>query len=194
MREQSIMLPAIRARGILSMQLERKRQALASQVAAIHWAVCALAILAAGLVQIHWDAIFGQPGVVAWSGRAILATVAATAWLLSTAWLHRELARRGERRLVLSQNDSRLQLLGDSLLAGIAAAIIWRGHESPLAAVGAWSICPTVLMMGVLSAVTISLDRAVGGHGPQYGAWVVRGRVMLAGVLVLVLGVLSVIR
>jgi hypothetical protein len=190
------------ARGILSMQLERKRQALASQVAAIHWAVCALAILAAGLVQIPWDAVAGQPGVMAWSGRAILAAGAATAWLLATAWLHRELARFDTRRLVLTQHDSRLQLIGDSLLAGIAAAIIWRGHESPLAAVGAWSICPVVLVMGMLSAVVISLDRAVGNGGPArasslvppYRQWVVRGRVLLAGVLGVVLGAMSVWR
>src|SRR6478735_8392060 len=73
--------------------------------------------------------------------------------------------------LGLTQNDSRLQLLGDSLLAGIAGAIIWRGHESPLAAVGAWSICPAILVMGVLSAVGLNLERVVGGgggHSPPY--------------------------
>ena len=177
------------------MQLERKRRAFASRVAAVHLAVCGLAILAAGLVQIPWDAVLGGPGFASWSGRAMLAAGAATAWLLATAWLHRELARRGEGRLGLTQNDSRLQLLGDSLLAGIAGAIIWRGHESPLAAVGAWSICPAILVMGVLSAVGLNLERVVGGgggHSPPYKSWVVRGRVVLAGVLVFVLMVLSV--
>lgn len=125
----------------------------------------------------------------------MLAAGAATAWLLATAWLHRELARRSEGRLRLSRNDSRLQLIGDSLLAGVAAAIIWRGHESPLADAGAWSICPAVLAMGVLSAMGVSLERVVGvggGHSPPYGLWIVRSRVVLAGMLVFVLMVLSV--
>jgi hypothetical protein len=176
------------------MQLERKRRAFASRVAAVHWAVCGLAILAAGMVQIPWDTIFGRPEFAEWQPRVIVVNFAATAWLLATAWLHRELARRGEGRLGLTQNDLRLQLLGDSLLAGIAAAIIWRGHESPLAAVGAWSICPAVLAMGVLSAVGVSLERVVGGgggHSPPYKSWVVWGRVVLAGALVIVLACLS---
>src|SRR3954465_10931804 len=85
---QSIMLPAARAMlfaaraGILVMQLERKRRALASRVAAVHLAICGLAILAAGLVQIPWDAMLGGPGFASWSGRAMLAAFAATAWLL----------------------------------------------------------------------------------------------------------------
>lgn len=178
------------------MQLERKRRALASRVAAVHLAVCGLAILAAGLVQIPWDAVFGRPEFGLWSGRAILAAGAATAWLLATAWLHRELARCGESRLRLTPNESRFSLLGDSLLAGIAAAIIWRGHESPLAAAGAWAVCPAVLVMGMLSAVGLCLERVVGPTRGRslvtpYKSWLVRGRILLAGVFVVVLMVLS---
>lgn len=181
------------------MQLERERRSLASRVTAVHLAVCGLAILATGLVQIPWDVVLGGPGFEFWSGRAMLATGATTAWLLATAWLHRELARRGSGRLELTQNDSRLQLLSDSLLAGIAVASIWRGHESPLAGVGAWSICPAILAMGVLSAVGVSLERVVSPGGPArasslsppYRRLVVWGRVTVAVVLVFVLMVLS---
>jgi len=176
------------------MQWKRKRQSLASRVAAVHFAVCGLAILGAGLVQIPWDAVLGRSELVEWQPQAVGAGMATTAWLLATAWLHRELGRRGDQRPRLTQNDSRFQLLGDSLLTGIAAAIIWRGHESPLAAAGAWMLCPAVLVIGILSGMGLGLERMVANGGEptaQERLWMIRGRLLLAAVLIVVLAVMS---
>ena len=181
------------------MQLERKPQLFATRVTSVHRAVSGLAILAAGLVPINWDALGGSPVLGPWPPRAIVPIVAATAWFLATAWLHHELARPREYRLTLGSGASRIHLLTDSLLAGVAGAIIWRGHESPLSGVRVWTICPAVLAIGVLSAVALSLDRMNVPRGSSDPAramrnwqWMVQTRAILAGLLILILAGLSV--
>jgi hypothetical protein len=127
---------------------------------AVHVAICGLATLAAGFVQLNWSSAFSRDLPSAPPANAFAAIIAVTAWLVATAWLHRDLGRRGDRRLVLAQNAARLSLLADSMLAGVAAAMIWRGHESPLFPKAIWTLCPVILVIAILSATAIGLARA----------------------------------
>ena len=96
--------------------------------------------------------------------------------------------------MALPQNAARLNLLADSLLSGVTAAIIWRGHESPVAGQAIWSLPPLLLVIAILSATAIGVAQAdiaaPRQSGPENRALVL-GRPIIALLLLVVLGLAS---
>src|SRR5262245_32413858 len=94
-----------------------------------HWAVSAIALMAVIVVQVDWDSLAGpfaanNPPVFA--GAVI---IAATAWLLATAWLHASVAG-SQRPLYLAAGRLRLHAITDLAIGGLAAIVLFQGHES----------------------------------------------------------------
>jgi hypothetical protein len=77
--------------------------------------------------------------------------VAATAWLIATAWLHLRLARSRSMEQVASRRLFE-NALCDLAVAVIAAVLLLKGHTLRLALAGLWIVPPTLLAAAVSSA------------------------------------------
>ena len=127
-----------------------------------HWIVTVIALVGAVVVQVHWGAALG--GVTDWRPYSIAALLAATAWLVATAWLHwrladwqaAELPGRFRRLLPLAYSDA--------VVAAFAGLLLWRGHASRVFHAGLWLVPPTLIVvsgtsLAILIAAAVSAAR-----------------------------------
>ena len=120
-----------------------------------HWVVAILALVGAVAVQANWAGVLHGPAASALWPYSAAALLAATAWLLSTAWLHWRLAewRPPEWR-------GRLRRLGalavsESIVAAFAGVLLWQGHGSRVLLAGLWTVPPVLLAASVISLAAI---------------------------------------
>jgi hypothetical protein len=121
-----------------------------------HWAVSAIALATVIVVQVDWDSLAGPLAAnspPAFGGAVI---IAATAWLLATAWLHVS-AARSRRPFHVAAGRLRLHASTDLAIGALAVVVLFQGHESPLALAGLWAIPPALLAISIPSAVVLGL-------------------------------------
>jgi hypothetical protein len=144
---------------------------------AAHWAVAGVALVGAAVMQTSWpDAIPSSYRLI-----SIAVILCATAWALSTAWLH--------WRLRLAATPCRMagQAVLDLLVAAMAGFILNQGHLSPLALAGLWTIPPVLLALGVPSGVALLTVAWMARHEQGKRSVVTRLRTTIAIALILTL-------
>ena len=132
------------------------RPALPARLIPAHYAIAALSLLALIIVQTNWDALFVQSAIETWPIYIAVLILAATAWLLSTAWLHLAIARQRSRPLAPQPGRAALHAVTDLLVAASATAVLLQGHRSPLALAGLWAVPPALLAIGIPSALLLA--------------------------------------
>lgn len=117
-----------------------------------HWIAAILALVGAAAIQVNWGSALHSLAIFPWHYTAA-ALAAATLWLLSTAWLHWQLAeyrpnpRRFWRLLPLA--------ISDLLVACFAGLILWQGHGSRVMLAGLWLIPPVLLGVAATSLAVL---------------------------------------
>ncbi|HZN36292.1 MAG TPA: hypothetical protein VFB80_20830 [Pirellulaceae bacterium] len=120
-----------------------------------HWIVAILALAGAGAVQVNWGAALGGPAAAGLWPYSIAALVAATAWLLSTAWLHWRLVARRPAELHGHLRRLMTLALSELLVASFAALLLWQGHGSRVLLAGLWTVPPVLLVVAAISSAAL---------------------------------------
>jgi hypothetical protein len=138
-----------------------------------HWIVTVIALVGTVAVQFHWGAALG--GVADWRPYSIAALLAATAWLVATAWLHWRLA--DWQPAELSGRFRRLLPLAfsDAIVAAFAGLLLWQGHASRVYHAGLWLVPPTLFVvsgtsLAILIAAAVSAGRELQHTEPAAGS------------------------
>ena len=162
-----------------------------------HWIVTVLALVGAVAVQVHWGAALG--GISDWRPYSIAALLAATAWLVATAWLHWRLADWQTAELP-GRFRRLLQLaFSDALVAAYAGLLLWQGHASRVFHAGLWLVPPTLIVvsgtsLAILIAAAVSAGREMRHTEPAEAAGVApsdRWRTAIVLALLISLGLLG---
>src|SRR5262245_1655229 len=132
---------------------------------AAHLTVAALALAGAVGVQINWLAVIEAGGNSVWRPAMAAAIVATTAWLISTAWLHRRVAHQlgGARQALLEAG-------ADVAVVILAAMVLRRGHVSGAALTDLWLVPPILLAIGATSAVVLAIAGLTASNQTRGGA------------------------
>lgn len=133
--------------------LKTKRSAIRLERA--HQAVDAIALIAVVVVQGDWDVSTNAAIPKTPSALVPIAILTATAWLLSTMWIHAAISWH-RNRLTLAPIRIALQAIGDLLVSGLAAAVLHAGHQSPFAHAGLWTLAPALLAVSLPSAIVLA--------------------------------------
>src|SRR5882724_7695658 len=166
------------------------RPALPARLIPAHYAIAALSLLALIIVQTNWDALFVQSAIETWPIYIAVLILAATAWLLSTAWLHLAIARQRSRPLAPQPGRAALHAVTDLLVAASATAVLLQGHRSPLALAGLWAVPPALLAISAPSAVlllAVAYRKRPAAHAPQQRRTLDLLRLIVAATLLIAL-------
>jgi len=131
-----------------------------------HAVIAVLALAGAIGLQWLWQSIL-PPGTESWRLYFAAVLLSATAWLVSTTWLHASLARGRS-----TTSRTLLQAVADIAASAIAMFILAQGHTSPLALSGLSPLIPLLLAIAAPSALlllaTALTSRDNRSNPPQY--------------------------
>ena len=146
-----------------------------------HWAIAGVAVIGAAIMQTSWPDVITPNYKLA----SIAAILCATAWALSTVWLHWRL------RLVETPGQIAEQAILDLIVAAMAGILLSQGHLSPLALAGLWMIPPVLLALGAPSGVALLTVAWMTRHEPGKRSVATRLRTAIAIALILTLAWLA---
>jgi hypothetical protein len=145
-----------------------------------HWAAAGLALLGALVLQSAWPVVYsGDQQKSAW----LLApcVIAATGYLLATAWFHATATRRDRNNPGLPLGRLSRGLACDLILGCASGAALASGHTAALFRAGLWIVPPTLLAVCAASALAEVLalrDRRsqLASHQPLATSQLLRNR------------------
>jgi hypothetical protein len=128
-----------------------------NRVLPLHLAAAALAVFAAGVLQIQWPDILARLSQVSWWPADAGVLVAATAYLLSVAAVHARSAywpadKSIQQRLLLGR-----ELISSLIVALYFAIVFWQGPSSALLRAGLWRVPPLLLLVAVVSLLVLGV-------------------------------------
>ena len=148
---------------------------------AAHYAIAGLATIGAGILQTSWT----SASSAALGPLTISVILCATAWALSTAWLHWRL------RAPAAPSRMTWQAILDLLVAAMTGVILKQGHLSPVAFAGLWTIPPVLLALALPSALVLLLAARIARSQQAESLTAMRLRTATGMVLLLALGWLA---
>jgi NaMN:DMB phosphoribosyltransferase len=152
-----------------------------------HGTIAALALIAASGLQASWLETSSSRGdYTHWLYRA-MTIISATAWLVSTAWLHFK-SMQG-----ITSSVALLQAGGDLVLAAVAGLLLAAQNRSALALAGLWVVPPILIAISGTSAAALAMVAiAASNQQPEGKASFSRWRIAIALAVVVSLGMLAI--